>query len=392
MPNSDNRRDDANGELPKIRIPLTKNQKDILKEFYDIPSTSVVFTKNERKEIWDQFKLKRLIPDIELKSRCPALLAELQKSINNVNLIQSAVFSECSYAQTLANMLELPKFYNYSVSPECLSNSLVLLLNSYKMVARYVYKSNDDRRILIQAGGHGGIDSALITVQDKTIFSIEFKEQAAKTSEPDLPPYGEDGYLTITAEFLLKNPQFEFMINEQILKSLNFWNVMGTNVNNFSKEGIQIAVSDNYASKKFADVICVEDEQGRLTMIPANQVGLWSKTSGEIRPAGRNMHAVWTPNALTDFIVLSGGQIYKGIVTIGIDKLVPAKARGGDNSITRYKINPIFFVREQNVELDQGTARFQFDKVLQLRPTISAHMHFNKLSVHKVHDYYRPEF
>ena len=98
----------------------------------------------------------------------------------------------------------------------------------------------DGRRMLIQAGGCGGVDSALITVFDLKIFTIEFKEPGAKTSEPDLPKYGEDGILKITEEFLAQYPQFSAMLYEQA--GLNFFEVMGSNVNDFSPESINQAI------------------------------------------------------------------------------------------------------------------------------------------------------
>ena len=35
-------------------IPLTKLQKGIMKEFYEIEPTKVVFNKNQRNELWQQ--------------------------------------------------------------------------------------------------------------------------------------------------------------------------------------------------------------------------------------------------------------------------------------------------------------------------------------------------
>ena len=77
---------------------------------------------------------------------------------------------------------------------------------------------------------------------------------------------------------------------------------MGNNEHNFSKESVNIAVSNNY-TKKYADVICTEDKESFLVMLPANQVQLWANIEGEIRPAGRNHYNVWTPNALKKFLL-----------------------------------------------------------------------------------------
>ena len=46
--------------------------------------------------------------------------------------------------------------------------------------------------------------ASLITVIDLVIYTIEFKEPGAKTSEPDLPKYGEDGFLVVNDKWLEK--------------------------------------------------------------------------------------------------------------------------------------------------------------------------------------------
>lgn len=376
----------------KQRIPLAKAQREILSEFYQVEHTRVIFTKSERHNIWLNFKIAKKVPSIALDSLCPALLAELEKSISSDHLIQSAVFSECVYAQTLANMIELTEYFNFANSPGCLSGSVTNLITSYHMKPRYVYKSPDGRRALIQAGGFGGVDSALISIEDNNLFTIEFKEPGSKTSEPDLPPYGEDGFLVSSPEFLGSYSHFEKMLTEQLDKRLNFWEVMGSNINDFEAQSVQIAVSENYAAKKFADVICVEDTNGYLTMIPANQAGLWADIRGEIRPAGRNPYSVWTPEKLTSFITALGGRVEGESIFFPLAAMVTAKRRGGNEDIGRFKINPLFFVRADDVEITGDEACFKLNRVKQLRPTISAHMFFKGLEVTKVHDYYRSEF
>ena len=121
---------------------------------------------------------------------------QIRKSIESGNNIQPAVFSECAYAQTFANMLKLDLFVNCTDEPDFIPQEVASLIHSYNLVPRYVYSTKDKRRMLIQAGSCEGIDSALITVIDLVIYTIEFKEPGAKVSEPDLPKYGEDGKLT----------------------------------------------------------------------------------------------------------------------------------------------------------------------------------------------------
>lgn len=370
------------------KIPLTKMQKDIMQEFYNIPATRVIFNKSERNKLWKLSTARSTELDLNmLKNKCPALEHQIKKSYQSGHNIQSAVFSECVYAQTFANMMKLDKFVNCSEVDNFIPENVMKLLNSYHLVPRYIYSTSDKQRMLIQAGGCDGVDSALITVIDLLIYTIEFKEAGAKTSEPDLPKYKEDGLLVVTDEWLGRYPQFKTMLEEQ--KGLNFFEVMGSNINDFSKESIDIAVSNNYLStKKYADVICTEDKKGFLTMIPTNQASDWAKIEGEIRPAGRNHYRVWTPNALKNFIEQKGGSIDDEIVSINKNVLGERRERGGNRKLSGYKINPLFFVYIKDCVENNDIITFNLDKVQQLNPTIAGKMFFEKLLHNDVKAYY----
>lgn len=368
------------------KIPLTKLQKEIMEEFYNCPPTKVIYDKKKRDELWKKATSReKNIDFIELDKTCPALSHQIRKSYESGKNIQAAVFSECVYAQTFANMLKLENYTNCLENENYIPNNVKMLLQSYYLFPRYAYANRDKSRMLIQAGGCNGIDSALITVIDLNIYTIEFKEPGAKTSEPDLPKYKEDGNLLITKKFIERYPQFEEMLNEQ--KELNFFKVMGSNINNFSKESINIAVSNNY-TKKYADVICTEDKNGILVMLPVNQVSLWAEIEGEIRPAGRNPYSVWTPNALKKFLYEKEAQIENDLVKIKKGNLTVRKERGGDGKISGYKINSLFFVRTKYCREEQNNIIFNLKNVQQLNPTIAGKMFFKNLLYIDVKKYY----
>lgn len=369
-------------------IPLTKQQREIMKEFYMVSPTKVIFNKNIRTEMWRKATARSENFDFELlKLICPALEHQIRRSYASGNNIQSAVFSECVYAQTFANMMGLTTFVNCYENFSYIPNEITLLLQSYHLVPRYVYSTPDKRRMLIQAGGCDGIDSALITVIDLQIYTIEFKEPGSKTSEPDLPKYREDGVLLVTEKWLEANPQFKAMLDEQI--GLNFFEVMGRNINNFSKESIDIAVSSNYSyKKKYADVICTEDIRGNLVMLPTNQVSIWAEIEGEIRPAGRNHYKVWTPNALKKFLIIKGAEINGDTVRVNRCVLEEGRERGGNRRISGYKVTPLFFIYMENCTENNGILTFNLDSMRQLNPTIAGKMFFRRLSYSTVKQYY----
>ena len=370
------------------RIELTREQREIMAGFYSVKPTNVIFNKAERNELWKKATARSNELNFEmLKSRCPALEHQIRRSYESGNNIQSAVFSECVYAQTFANMMGLTRFVNCYETNGFIPASVDRLLSSYHLVPRYVYSTEDKRRMLIQAGGCDGIDSALITVIDLVIYTIEFKEPGAKTSEPDLPKYGEDGVLVVTDKWLSVNPQFKAMLEEQ--KGLNFFKVMGSNINNFSKESIDIAVSSNYTGKKkFADVIVTEDIKGVLVMLPTNQASLWADIEGEIRPAGRNHYKVWTPMALRRFLLEKGASINGNTVTVDKVNLDERRERGGNRRLSGYKVTPLFFVYVEDCVERNGVLTFDITKMQQLNPTIAGKMFFRKLMHREVKAFY----
>ena len=374
-----------------IMIPLTKMQLDIMRIFYSKGPEAVVMDKKERRNVWDKVKKRKW--DIEgpemrrIEMLSPALAHQITRSVDTGGNIQSAVFSECVYAQTLANMLGLERFFNCYDNREVISSKILLLLESYGLMPRYAYM-DDGSSILIQAGGNNGVDSALIMVEDLNVYTIEFKEPAAKTSEPDLPPYGEDGVIVVSNIFIKNNPQFVDMLNENA--GLNILDNVGHNINKFSAESIRMAVSNNYSgSKKYADVICTEDKDGLLVMIPANHVHKWSRMEGEIRTAGRNNYKVWTPLYLRRSLMEIGAHIDdRGVAVVHESRLSERRARGG-SSVTGYKINPVMFVRVSRINrLNDGFISFSLNDVRQLRPTIAAKMFFDNLEYRSVAERY----
>lgn len=366
-------------------MPLTELQKAMISEFYSYAPHRVCFNKKERNILWRTASAKKELDIKKVEVKCPALAHQIEKSYKNGGNIQSAVFSECVYAQTFAEMIGLDVFINCSESHNLIPASIEHLLNLHKLHPRYAYTNGDKSRILIQAGGCNAIDSALISANDLKICTIEFKEPGAKTSEPDLPKYGEDGNLVITEDFLGRYPQFAQMLEEQ--KDLNFFKKMGRNENNFSVESVNVAVSNNY-TKKYADMVCTEDVDGYLVMIPADQISLWAKIGGEIRPAGRNAYKVWTPNALEKIIREKTGTIEGKRATIDRSQLRVRKERGGDGKVSGYKINPLFFVYAHDCIECGNSVKFDLDKVRQLNPTIAGKMFFDGLKYDTVKGYY----
>lgn len=380
--------------MSEEKIPLDRQQKEIMKEFYSFPKTKVIFNEKQRDEIWEKATKKLDLNFMKLNQVCPALEHQIKKSYESGKNIQSAVFSECVYAQTIANIFSLPLFVIYSEVPDFLSTQIVTCIDTYGMVPRYIYSTKDKHRMLIQAGSCEGVDSALITVVDNIIiYTIEFKEPAAKIGEHDLPRYDDDGIIYSekyeNEKWFEKNGQFRKMLKEQ--SDLNFFEHMGHNIHNFSNESIAYAIVHNYIGKSL-NVICTEDINDYLVMMPANQVHLWARTEGEIRTAGRNHCKVWTPAALSRFLLNYNPDIVGTQVRLEKSKLETRTERGGNGKVSGYKITQFFFVYAKDCEDDGKFITFNLMKVRQLRPTIAAKLFFETLNYDDVKAYYQNQF
>ena len=172
-------------------VVLSEIQKSLLSDFYSKPKNSVLLNKRERDKIWKDFKKNRDIEKYaDLERSMPALYLELLKASTSKKNIQSAVFSECVYTQALAEKYSLSIFRQHITQkdkritidgiPESAVNDLSI---------RYSYANEDQSTLLVQAGGAGAVDCALIAPTKKLFSMIEFKEFYSRTSEPDLHKY-----------------------------------------------------------------------------------------------------------------------------------------------------------------------------------------------------------
>lgn len=370
-------------------LVLTDLQKKLMGYFYETPDLAIALNKADRRKIWDDFVKNRDINNIShLEKEIPALYFEMEKALAQNQNIQPAVFSECVYAQALAEKFNLSKFEHYleHVRIDLAKNQLVPS-NLPKLTVRYSYSNPNGTEVLYQAGGAGAVDCAFKAKFDENFGMIELKEPYARTSEPDLPKYSEDGLIVSSPEFDDTYPQFREMLYEQINQGLNVFDHIGNNVSQFSTESLEKAVTENYSGKKYAHVICTEDKEGKLVMLPSNHVALWAKLEGEIRPSGRNSYKVWTPEHLKKILMNLGAKNENGIITISKSALKTSKARGNSN-ISRYKIDPFFFVRKKEVAIKGDLAQFSLSEVRQLNPSITAKMKFESLDIKEIQKFY----
>ena len=368
---------------------LTQHQKDILEEFYSGASRKVQISKKDRDQIWKDFKSNRDIKKhLDLREKVPAIYAEMEKSLESGKKIQAGVFSECVYSQAIAEKLKLNIFENHlniKINKEKFPKVIQDKLNHLNV--RYSYTRDDNSFTLMQAGGAKEVDCALISIKNENIAMIELKEPYARTSAPDLPRYSEDGLIISSEKFEKKYPQFRSMVEELLQQKFNIFEHVGKNYSDFKPENIFTAVSENYSGDKFADFICTEEINGELLLIPSSDITLWSKLEGELRPTGRNSYKVWTPNKLLHTLKEKAAVIDSGTVTMRVQDMEERVERGGER-VSGWKISPMFWVKVEDLNMNDGNISFSLKSVRQNIADITAKIKLNNINFSEVQKYY----
>lgn len=370
-------------------VQLSKGQKYALQLFYESADTKVKVKKVERDSIWNDFVSTRSIDSVAgIEDVVPAFYSEVEKAIKSKRNLQPAVFSECVYSQALAEKLGLSLFSSYPNGQKFeIDHFFSEADNMQEFTMRYSYANHDAKTTLIQAGGAGAVDCALVCIDENLVMRIELKEPYARTSDVNLPKYGEDGLLVTSDKFTKKYPQFTNMLNEHLTAGFNVFEHLGNNIGNFLAENIESAVTENYAGEKYADVICTEDSSGFLVMLPANHSSLWASLEGEMRPTGRNSCKVWTPKQLQKTLESKGAKDIGEFTVMDLSKLVTSNARGSKKT-SRYKISPLFFVHASDITIEGDEAKFKKKLIKQNIPSISAKVNFKGLDVKEVRKFY----
>ena len=369
--------------------PISSNQRRVISQFYESSPVKIRLSQAERDAIWEKFKKDRDIRNYAyLKELVPGIYAELTKALSNNKKIQAAVFSECIYSQAIADKLRLSDFQNHLENKvDKFDTTQLKIANKLDLTVRYSYSSADKKTILLQAGGGNGVDCALVSSENEVATMIEFKEPYARTSTPNLPKYGADGYLVSSDKFQKKYPQFKSMVEEQIHKKLNIFDHLGHNVKNFSASSIATAVAESYRNEKFAEFICTEDVSGFLVILPLADAHKWATFEGELRPSGRNSVKVWTPEKLLDTLNSIGAELKGKVVKVPTENLEPRTARGGEN-MSGLKITPLFWVKIQDVTFNGKICSFDIDRIKQHVPDITAKMDFRDVRIENLEEYY----
>lgn len=313
----------------------------------------------------------------EALEKSPAAYCEIKKQYEKNMALQSSILTECFIAQTLANSLGLNQFADIDNKnakiPVQISNILFQQKNKKDGASfRYIYFNDSYDKVLVQCGDSSTIDAVFI--KEKIGVRIEVKEEDSKANEADIPKYDGNGKLVLTKTFKEKYPYYVPFV-EIFNKKTDVFTMMGHNFNiveYLDKDSFKRAI-DGIISDKFIDLYIFQKDD---FIIPIAAKDLFSSvgfSGSEIRTAGRNDKKLWLVDFAKSEIVRLGGKIENGKVYLPLDEKMYTIGRGKD-VVTRYKINSLLFVRIADWKVEDGVISFGFEKIRQLKPSISFHL------------------
>jgi hypothetical protein len=308
---------------------------------------------------------------------------EVKKQFLNKKSLQFGIINEIILLSSFA------KKYNLTHTQSLKEDNNFFSLN-IKENARYIYFNPENTsEYIVQYGDPNSVDAEFVT--NNQIIKIEIKEPNSKAKEIDIPSYDDNGKLVLDERFIDLYPEYIdfikwFNSSSSILENL------GSNIklNNNSQDKNNIV--SNYFKQNSVDfVMTYSEENDDLILIKSEDFHKFISTDGsEIRTSGKNSKKIFTDlffkNSVKD---LEGIFIDKNILSIKKEKVVAAKARGKD-TISRIKINYVFFSKIEDVREEGENIIFNLQKIKQLKPTISIHM-FLLESYEKIKTYYLEE-
>lgn len=279
------------------------------------------------------------------------------------------------YTYDLASILKLPNVIKCDSGAFHLPSVAVEQLKKRKMNPRYAYFDNSRNEFLIQAGGPNAVDACYVSVSDKKILWIEYKEPDAKFGEADLL-YDDSGLLLKSPLFQKKHSHFVPMLDEALIANLNIfeYSSKAKNFNEFRESTVADAIV-NYFKDSDETIVVSEDADSNLVPFLAKDLPRFSsKIQGEIRSAGRNSKSIFTNTHFRQTFGILGGKIsVSGECSIDTSNVTSFRyARGGvKGTVTGIKLSSLYFVRMSNLIEVNGQYLFSIGDVKQLKSSIA---------------------
>lgn len=339
--------------MKKIRATVDIDDVKYIEEYY---KTNYMSTK-----IWYRF-LNGEKRFSNLLKKHPVIRSTIKHQFVKREALQSGHLNEVVCGISLATENNLQEYYDpfgENEIPEYIAKNII-------ETTRFTY-GNSDGTTLLQLGGPNDVDFIKVLPNGKKT-RIEAKDVLSKAGENDMPLYDEEGHFFVNSDNELLNTIAQYF-NERA----DIFSIEGSNYHNFSND-IKRKAFESYCKAKKIDQMVFRCKDGNFVIIdPEKDIDYINFDVAELRPAGRNPHAVFTPKKLESVLKRMGATIKNGRVFIDEDCVSQTKGRGM-SQITRIKFGSFFFVRIGKTKKQDEIISFNLVDVQQLKPTFSIHM------------------
>ena len=367
--------------------------KSFISRIYNQQPVKISIPKKDRDNIFSNFRNRRLLEEI-LKAHpsIEPLNHAIETAVRTSKNLQSAILSECVYTYDIAALLGLTNLIKCEAGSSQLPSMAIEQMKKRKMAPRYAYFDNKKNEYLIQAGGPNAVDACFVSVAERQILWIEYKEPDAKFGEADLL-YDDSGYIVKSPLFLKKHSHFVPMLDEALSADLNIfeYSAKETNFNEFKESTVSDAIV-NYFKEPNDTLVFSEDLDSNLVGFLAKDLPRFaSKIQGEIRSAGRNSKKVFTASHFNETFARLGGTIGpSGEYSIEKVKIKNFRyPRGGiKGTITGIKLSSLYFVRMTDLIEKDGRYIFNRNSVKQLKSSIASKCFNSQIQFDDVKKYY----
>lgn len=373
-------------------------RKSVAHDFYSaslpcISSKRIFNAQNKMKGITSTDGLNTLLDtneDVRALYEIPSARDMIDKVISSDDdgtraSFQGGVLTECVFADYLARTLKAnDKYVNCEKDPTEQYEDVIKTVTDRmpQALPRFIMQSEDGDTSVIQLGGPNATDCAIVR-DGQIVACCEFKDKAAKAGEFDLME-DEDGKLVIdskTKATIEEQMPSIIPVIEDFNDNDSTLNHIGYNVR--LGEDVQREMFHDYIKRGGIDAIMTFGVDDKPVLIDTHSDILDEcipTKGGEIRTAGRNHKAVFTPKRLektlrqSDVFKENGCDTFTILADDAEQNNLFVKKRGG-TEISRLKISNVFYVPIKKVTQDSdGTLSFKVSDVQQLKPTISAHL------------------
>lgn len=301
----------------------------------------------------------------ELYSRAPKikfycqsnklLYDQISRALKERRPLQSTIIEECIIVDVFAKA----------------NNFVLVSLNENS--SRAVYRNAHSTLIYYGDPAHNDMD----VITDEKVEHYEFKSIVSRAGDTDLMPYNIDG--TTQAR---KNTQFDTKEGRQIIDYFNQWH---KNWNN-SEHNFRISdfpdVCNSITREYFSNIdycIVVYKTYIMLYTVDEEFFSLINYDNSEIRTTGKNKRKVENKEFLDNWINTYKPIVNQDTITIPLDKVTPAKARGSGNKISRYKLGMYtMFVLAEKCTIKDNMLTFKRSDAYYTIPNGSIHLNFKE--------------